>query len=133
MTPVDKNSGAVRGLLGSRHLVVKITDFTDFHPILRGFERYLRKLGRYFTPKRLQEPRLQELLVDENIDLDTAYLKAVIKEQETEYHRSMNCQPEHSSSANTKLAQQPNNAGARNEKLVKNIALSRRTHRYGRK
>ena len=52
------NTGAARGLLGSRHLVVKITDFTDFHHILtlRGFQRYLRKLGRYFTPKRPQEP-----------------------------------------------------------------------------
>ena len=45
-------SGAVRGLLGSRHLVVKITDFTQFYPILSGFQRYLRKLERYFTPKR---------------------------------------------------------------------------------
>ena len=36
---------AARGLLGSRHLVVKIN----------GFQRYLRKLGRYFTPKRPQE------------------------------------------------------------------------------
>ena len=43
-------AGAARGLLGSRHLVVKITDFTDFHPILRGFQRYLRKLRHYFTP-----------------------------------------------------------------------------------
>ena len=44
--------GAVRGLLRSRHLVVKITDFTDFHPILIVFQRYLKKLGFYFTPKR---------------------------------------------------------------------------------
>ena len=28
-------AGAARGLLGSRHLVVKINEFTDFHPILR--------------------------------------------------------------------------------------------------
>ena len=49
---------AARGLLGSRHLVVKITDFTDFHLILRGSQRNLRKLGRYFTPKRPQEPPL---------------------------------------------------------------------------
>ena len=50
--------GAARGLLGSRHLDVKITDFTDFYPILRGFQRYLRKLGRYFTPKRPQKAPL---------------------------------------------------------------------------
>ena len=50
--------GAARGLLGSRHLVVKIEDFTDFHPILRSFQRCLRKLGRYFTPKRPQDPPL---------------------------------------------------------------------------
>ena len=50
--------GAARGLLGSRHLVVKIADFTDFHPILRGFQRYLGKLGRYFLPKRPQESEL---------------------------------------------------------------------------
>ena len=56
---IYKMPGAARGLLSSRHLGVKITDFTDFHPILSVFQRYLRKLGRYFTPKRLQESPLQ--------------------------------------------------------------------------
>ena len=47
-----------RGLLRSRHLVVKITDFTDFHPILSVFGDIWATLGRYFTPKRPQEPPL---------------------------------------------------------------------------
>ena len=42
--------GAARGLLGSRYLVVKITDFTDFYPILKGFQRHLRKIrGLFYT------------------------------------------------------------------------------------
>ena len=53
-------SGAARGLLGSRHLVVKITDFTDLYPIWRGFQRYLKKLRRYFTAKRPKEPPLNK-------------------------------------------------------------------------
>ena len=51
-------TGAARGLLNSRHLGVKITNFTDFHPILSVFQQYLRKLGHYFIPKRPQEPPL---------------------------------------------------------------------------
>ena len=37
-------AGAARGLLSSRHLGVKITDFTDFHPILSVFQGYLRAI-----------------------------------------------------------------------------------------
>ena len=54
----EDRAAAARGLLGSRDLVVNITDFTDYHTILRGFQRCLRKLGRYFTPKHPQEPPL---------------------------------------------------------------------------
>ena len=42
-------SGAAHGLLGSRHFVVKITDFTDFHLILRGFQRYLKIKALFYT------------------------------------------------------------------------------------
>ena len=34
-------SGWARGLLSSRHLGFKVTDFTDFHPIFSVFKRYL--------------------------------------------------------------------------------------------
>ena len=36
-TEPGKTAGAARGLLGSLNLVVKIIDFTDFHPILRVY------------------------------------------------------------------------------------------------
>ena len=50
------DTAAACELLGSLHLIVKITDFTDFHPILRVFQQYnLRKLGHYFTPNHPQE------------------------------------------------------------------------------
>ena len=45
-------AGTALGSLSSRHSGVKITDFTDFYPILSVFQRYLRKLGLYFTLKR---------------------------------------------------------------------------------
>ena len=50
LCPVSHYSLGTCGAISSRHLGVKITDFTDFHPILSVFQRYLRKLG-YFTPK----------------------------------------------------------------------------------
>ena len=37
-TLIGCKTGAARGLLISRHLGVKITDFTDFHPILIVFQ-----------------------------------------------------------------------------------------------
>ena len=51
-------------ILGKHHnqgQLGKITDLIDFLPILRGFQQYLRKLGRYLTPKHPQEPPLTTL------------------------------------------------------------------------
>ena len=38
------DAGAACGLLCSRHLVVKIKDFTDFHPILSVFSAIFEKI-----------------------------------------------------------------------------------------
>ena len=41
-------AGAARELLSTRHLVVEITDFTDFHPILSVFSVIFEKIRALF-------------------------------------------------------------------------------------